>query len=127
MKAIIESLQVFIDWLFDCFLWLMDLPGKIIVYLFDLWCWITTELLSISCTYILDGLSYLARLGGYSMEKPTEQLHYLYQILNCILPMNEIVLLAIFLLQSYLLCKMFGLMWLSGLKYLVPRNPFGDK
>lgn len=125
MSKILESLQVFIDWLYDCFVWLTELPYKIVVYLFDLWSWLLEEILVTSCKYILDGLSYLAKLGGYNLTRPTEQLHELYQTLNYFFPLDEVVYLGVFLLQTYLLTKMFGLMWLAGLKYLKPRDPFG--
>lgn len=118
-----DALQTIVDFLYNCFMYIIEIPVNVIKYVFDLWLWLQSELLVSTSKFLIENLSELFASGGYDVERPTEILNSVYETVNFFIPLDDLLMIGMFLLETYILVKVGGKLFFLGMKYIIPRNP----
>lgn len=119
----IDALQTIVDFLYNCFMYIIEIPVNVIKYVFDLWLWLQSELLVSTSKFLIENLSKLFASGGYDVERPTEILNSVYEAVNFFIPLDDLLMIGMFLLETYILVKVVGKLFFLGMKYVIPRSP----
>lgn len=123
MEAITGAIQKIMDFIYDCFMFIIEIPYNVVLYVFELWLWLQSEMLAITSKFLIENLSKLFATGGYDVDRPTEILNTVYEAVNFFIPLDDILMIGMFLLETYILVKVFGKLFFLGMKYVIPRNP----
>ena len=118
-----DALQTIVDFLYNCFMYIIEIPVNVIKYVFDLWLWLQSELLVSTSKFLIENLSELFASGGYDVERPAEILNSVYETVNFFIPLDDLLMIGMFLLETYILVKVGGKLFFLGMKYIIPRNP----
>ena len=119
-----DAFQALVDFLYACFLFIIEIPMHIIKYLWDLWTWCQEKLLMLTYNLLVDGFFSVLSRFGYDMGKPRQVLHQCYQVANVFFPMEDVFKLAVFLIQTYIAVALFGRLAAIVLRFVTPARPW---
>ncbi|MCF7900573.1 hypothetical protein K9K77_03620 [Candidatus Babeliales bacterium] len=122
------------DWIGDFFValgqmlyniieWFLNLPLKLINFLIDVWYWLREETLKSLGNLLWDSFSALASLSPYPINVDQYQLEYFYVNANIFFPVDDMIVLAVFLLETWIMVRVAKYsVWLA-LIFFRPRKP----
>lgn len=111
------------DFIVTVITWLLNLPLKLINYLIDLWYWMREETLKSIGNLLWDSFSTLASLSPYPLNIDQTTLHSFYVNANIFFPVDDMIVLAVFLLETWIMVRVARYsVWLA-LIFFKPRKP----
>ena len=122
------------DWVTDFFLglcgvistvaeWMLNLPAAIVNALIDLWYLLKDETLNALGNLLWDSFSVLANLSPWNFNVDQELLNSIYVNANLFFPVDDLIAIAIFLLETWVMVKVAKYSVFLALTFFKPRKP----
>lgn len=109
--------------IYDVAAWFLSLPGKLINALIDLWYWMREETLKALGNLLWDSFSVLASISPWNFDIDQQLLNKMYSTANTFFPVDNLIVILIFLLETWLMVKVAKYsVWLA-LIFFRPRKP----
>jgi hypothetical protein len=103
--------------------WFLSLPLKLINALIYLWYWMREETLRCIGNLIWDSFNVLSSLSPWNFTVDEQLLHKIYSTANLFFPVDDLIVILIFLLETWLMVKVAKYsVWLA-LIFFKPRKP----
>lgn len=118
-----DFLEAIGKFIYDACIWFLSLPVKLINALIDLWYWLREETLRAIGNLIWDSFSVLSSLSPWEFTVDKQLLYSMYSTANTFFPVDNLVTMLIFLLETWLMVKVAKYsVWLA-LIFFRPRKP----